>query len=467
MQIEFWSFSKRSNSTKRPSISGTVKNFVYKDASDYHNPTIELSAWDNSWNYAKIENIYFYVNRCAIIANNLFNVSLSIDLLATFREEILNSKAFVLRASSGYNKFLVDECNLPTTELTRTVLQANGAQGFYETGDGCYVVEVINAMNGEIATGFNAAAILTSTQMAQLASKLLTDQDLITDLSKSFNKPIEAIVNVHWLPLNYGMVCAATMASSGKFYIGAFNTDITVHFVNISFIEFTDEFDLTNYIPNDYTRNGKFLDMQLCLPYVGTVGFDIKQLAETDDKKIRIHTCVDVRTGKQLSIIRKSLSQNAPINTYETIIATPFTLSSATTNQSSALYNIATVVPNTLAASMISPMAGIATATASFTSSLLTSATPIYSTVGTSGGTTMLGYGIANRCVIIERGSSYNALDDDVRQLIGLPVHKVVLLSTLGIGSYVQILKASMNIIAYKDEIEKINELLNGGVYIE
>ena len=60
MQINVWSgFSKRSNSTKRPT-AGTVKTVVLKDPCDIKNPTFILESAANDFNYVEAFGNYYY-----------------------------------------------------------------------------------------------------------------------------------------------------------------------------------------------------------------------------------------------------------------------------------------------------------------------------------------------------------------------------------------------------------------------
>ena len=64
MQVTFWKFSKRINSTKLPTENGITINAVYfKDITDINNPSIQVSSinMNDGYNYAMIGNKYYYV----------------------------------------------------------------------------------------------------------------------------------------------------------------------------------------------------------------------------------------------------------------------------------------------------------------------------------------------------------------------------------------------------------------------
>ena len=468
MKVTFWKFTKKANSTKIPIGQGIEVDAFYKDITDINNPVIDIrmhNVINLNINYAQIDNKYYFVNNIEITVNNMWRVYLRIDLLATYKSEILNTTAFVARASNGYNKYLIDDFNTVGAKINRIVLQSPYID-FYETGDGCYILEVINSITGTVNSGFNAAYILTSEQMQEIANKLFTDSGLINELLKTFQAPIESIISCHWMPLNYNAVCVQTGATTTNVWLGAYDTGISGYLVVNNFMETYNDFDLTSYIPDNYLRNTKYTDILMCLPYVGTVSIDTKQMIEScdgreDSYKLRVRICIDIRSGKQLVMIVPQSYPNAPINTYETVIYEDRPISSAASNIAPTLYSVAAAIP-------MSGMGGgwLAGSLASVSTALVESFRTNYSSVGTSGGSAFEGYGTACRCIIIQREKSFEPEDENVKRTIGLPVNKSILLSLLGNG-FVQTINASVEITGYYDNILAVNSLLNGGIYIE
>ena len=468
MQVTFWNFNKKANSKKRPVGQGIELTAIYyKEITDINNPALQIHTqnFNNNLNYAKIGNKYYFVNNVEAMVNNMWRVQLRIDLLATYKSEILNTTAFVARASNGYNKYLIDDFNTVGAKVNRTVLQADYVP-FYETGEGCYILEVINSLTGTVTSGFNAAYILTAEQMQEVSSKLMTDNGLIEELKKTFQAPIESIISCHWMPLNYEMTCVQNGALATKVYLGSYDTGINGYLVGSNFMETHSDFDLTQYIPDNYLRNPKYTDILMCLPYVGTVSIDTRQMIEASNGsvescRLRVRICIDVRSGKQLVMIVPQAYPNAPINTYETVIYEDRPISSAASNIAPTLYSVAAAIP-------MAGMGGgwLAGSLASVSTALVESFRTNYSSVGTSGGSAFEGYGTACRCIIIQREKSFEPEDETVKQTIGLPVNKPLLLSTLGSG-FVQTINVSVSISDYYDNTLAVNNLLNGGIYIE
>ena len=70
MVIElFKGFSKKINSTKRPS-NGISKNVKLKDNCSKENPIFILNDIDFDYNYAKWDNHYYFINDMVVMSNN-------------------------------------------------------------------------------------------------------------------------------------------------------------------------------------------------------------------------------------------------------------------------------------------------------------------------------------------------------------------------------------------------------------
>ena len=93
MNITFYQFSKRTNSTKIVNVSGTTLNCELKDATSIFNPGLVIRAvpagWNPIWNYAYIPAFdrYYFINNWTWL-NGVWGCSLVCDVLASFKSEI-------------------------------------------------------------------------------------------------------------------------------------------------------------------------------------------------------------------------------------------------------------------------------------------------------------------------------------------------------------------------------------------
>lgn len=101
VDVTFYNLSKRINSTKQPTGTGNTISCNLRDGSDKYNPNIEIRGINvTGYNYMFIPlfNRYYYIDKCTWSAEQQFwLVSGSVDVLATFKNTILNSVQMIVR----------------------------------------------------------------------------------------------------------------------------------------------------------------------------------------------------------------------------------------------------------------------------------------------------------------------------------------------------------------------------------
>lgn len=114
--VRFYSFPKEVNSSKLPSGNGTVIPCVANDGVDIINPVISLQRGfggansPTAWNYCKIDD---FSNRYYFIENwewrgGLWHAHCTVDVLATYRSQIYNMSAYVVRSAYEYDGTISD-----------------------------------------------------------------------------------------------------------------------------------------------------------------------------------------------------------------------------------------------------------------------------------------------------------------------------------------------------------------------
>lgn len=106
VQMTFYSnFSKRTNSTKRPT-GGTVQDVVFKDGFSILGGSVSLAVnflTASNYTAAKFDKYYYIVNNVSSIHNNYVEVSLSLDVLATYKDDIAGYTSRIERSPSPLN----------------------------------------------------------------------------------------------------------------------------------------------------------------------------------------------------------------------------------------------------------------------------------------------------------------------------------------------------------------------------
>lgn len=210
IKANFYKFSKQIDSTERPTGSGTVFDIVLKGAITITAPVIELDSAALDYNYCYIPAFgrYYFVQSTTIITSDIIEYSLSVDVLATWKNEILASSCYVLRSASDYNLKLVDDTWTHTTDFSETVSTVTFPD--YDAG-GCYFITVINP---EAATSANPAStmyVLNDTGLATLLSEMfdLDNYRNIDDLTATYFNPAQYITSCRWYPFSFSSISAA------------------------------------------------------------------------------------------------------------------------------------------------------------------------------------------------------------------------------------------------------------------
>lgn len=206
--INFYSFSKRENSTLQPTGANFTEQCVLKDPCSIINPVIglDLGLTDSpaAYNYAYIPQFsrYYFITDWNF-SGRLWWATMAVDVLATFRDAIGASNLYVLRSSATSNGSVPDNL-YPIMEGCSTV-QTEG-DNLFSVGiitSGTYCIGIIN----QSASSFGIVdyVYMTSSQFANFAGYLLGSLDWtgITegqDLLKAQFNPMQYIASCFWLP---------------------------------------------------------------------------------------------------------------------------------------------------------------------------------------------------------------------------------------------------------------------------
>lgn len=111
MTITFYKFTGLRNSFPKSLGNGTTVTGTLKNECDLLNPIIVFNGIElKEYNYCYINefNKYYFIENFSIITNELLEISLHIDVLQTYSQQLLNCYCVVSRSSSDYNEMLVD-----------------------------------------------------------------------------------------------------------------------------------------------------------------------------------------------------------------------------------------------------------------------------------------------------------------------------------------------------------------------
>lgn len=150
MNVKFYTFSKRVNSTARPT-GGTDYTVILKEPSSVISPRLDLiwtgTGSPTAFNYAYIQDFgrYYWIQNWEY-QNRKWTATLSVDVLASWKTEIGTASKYVLRAASDYDADVFDNFYPATGDESVTVVSdpTNWAQLF---ALGYYVANVTGHSN--------------------------------------------------------------------------------------------------------------------------------------------------------------------------------------------------------------------------------------------------------------------------------------------------------------------------------
>ena len=219
MNVLFYNFQKRTNSTLRPASGASYVQLScqLKEETNILNPTLIIETVPSgsapAWNYIQIPlfSRYYFITNWNW-KNGVWSCDCVVDVLASFKTEIGNMSEYVLRSSSTHNGQIVD-MQYPTTAETRVNATMLTNRFRSVLAGGYYVVGIIsndsNSAQGAITYYQMTPAQMAALKNYMLSDTFMTDQQLdvttVTDvlpneLLKTLYNPFQYIASCVWLP---------------------------------------------------------------------------------------------------------------------------------------------------------------------------------------------------------------------------------------------------------------------------
>lgn len=221
ISISFYNFTKRENSTTRPTGNGTTFTGYSREPMSLMNPVIgfHIGQTAPSYNYAfsaDMGNRYYFVTDWTF-SDNLWYATMKTDVLATYRNTIGDSTNYVLRSSHSYDGYITDTYYpMKQGHIThrREFGDSNGnrpwALSSNPISSGWYIIGVVNS-DGASLGGISYYALnntnFRTLMMALLSNTNWTNMDFTTgeiseELYKSLFNPMQYLVSCIWTPLD-------------------------------------------------------------------------------------------------------------------------------------------------------------------------------------------------------------------------------------------------------------------------
>lgn len=332
INVEFYNFSKKSNSTARPS-EGTSVSVNLKRGTTFQSPTFVLHYNLNdflNFNYAKWNDHYYFINSVTSTNAAQIEVSCTEDVLATYKEEIGNYTC-VIERSSHQSLLYPDALYLSDDSWKKDATIIADPVGLFPKGySGNFIVRTTSS---EGITLY----YMTQEELDDLLSFMWSDGswgDALNDaFTKLFFDPFKYILSIDWCPIRIDNFIHLSSTVKLGFWDSKVSGAI-IGGINAPSVNFSYDIGITNSRYNKYQFqywNSNFSRYFVKLPFVGVIQIDI---TKTANDQLTADYYYDAVTGLCDVWLRSGQNDLAH---FQTRLSIPIQIGFATNNPSNIL----------------------------------------------------------------------------------------------------------------------------------
>lgn len=473
MNVTFYNFSKRRNSTKLPT-GGTSYTCLLKDDTTTARPRIAIK-WDGTsgspaaYNYCYIPSFgrYYWVDSWEY-TDRQWVASCTVDVLATYKTEIGASTKYVLRAASSYSLFVPDTFYTTASKCkTTTASPFSGLNWASDLNGGDIIIGIMGVTNSLYSVGGVSYYAATPANYMQLLKDLYTESldgvdtetygstigDAIKALSRnllrSITNPTQYIKSVKWYPVKF------TKGTAGTIKLGGIQSSATLYPISDP-IKTQSVYCAVSNVPNggDYWKNiYPYTTYTAYFPPFGTFALDSHKMAGSDGGVQMTLTadCVSGQAHLRLEAVNNSLPSYPVLIDTTGTIGVPMDMAGVNVNTAQSLASGMQAAASAYAGDFTGAAAGLMSA--------FSAASPEASSHTTGFG------GIAG--VVADKfiQTCYYEPADQAIDEFGTPVCKPLQLSTL--SGYIKCQDGDVACAGTETELAEIERFLTGGFFYE
>lgn len=473
-EVKIGTVNKRLNSTYQPSteLIHTIDVVLKESCSDY-TPTFILKNPSNTfpYNYLKWGDWYYYITNVIRDKNQMVTITCTLDELATFKSNILASTQYVMYDTTANTEIpdrrlstittttvqsssvVIDFLNRASPTVILSSVGKDSVNTFVLTRS--QINDMLTAVTGEVETYIDPA---DPADITDILTAFKYVYDVICKWGTqhiSQSSASDCIKSAIILPVASGRLSESI---SGDLYLGNFDTG-----VNAAIAKDFVQSEYTISIPWQYTdwrRQSPYTHLYLSLPFIGMINLVPESLIGYTS--LSITAILDVLSG---NLLYKVSAGGHIIGYYPTNISSNYPVGSSNVAQSKAQASIiGGLVGSAVASATISNPVGAAAAVgASAIAGFLGATMPMPMSIGSGGGSAFMDGNNVAMC--FTECHNTNVEPSSVASIIGTPTMKTKPLA--GLTGYVECKCASVAIDASNDTIARVNNALNGGIYIE
>lgn len=446
-EIVLYHFSKRKNSTKRPTGQGTEVPCLLKSATTFQNPTFILQKPMNDmlqFNYAKWADHYYFIDSTTSINAGQTEISCTEDVLATYKNEISNYTCFIER-SSNQTTLANDTMYIPTNDWVLSTRNVSHKEKIMtSTYSQQYIIRVV------ARTGV-ASYYINGDQLNNLLDYMYTESnfaDVITDaVTKLMFDPFKYIVDLKWIPF---VDSAFNNSNDEAIQLGFWDSGVTAKRIDEDTVvnfSYSFAFDNPLYAITDFRYySPSFSNYFIKLPFIGVVALNPYKI----DESVNALYQFDATSGLCNVFLQ---SKKVVFASYQFQLSVPVQIGYASTNIAQLTTSAVSLVGAGLQGNISQGISSGIEAGRSITA-------PEVSMLGTIGNISnilnnqILEFNSYACTSINPDGASEGYADGTVRSISGL-------------SGYIKCRNASIEISGFTGDQEAVNNYLNSGFYYE
>lgn len=465
--VEFYTFSKKRNSTAFPTTGAITFNMELKEPTSALNPTLWVAARDlpvpgaapTIYNYAHVAAFqrYYFVSDWVYNAG-VWEVSLTVDPLGSWKTGIGSISTYVERSSYTYDGNIMDNLYPAKTDFDITSVSAACAWYNVAPSGGCYILGCINYQSsnsvGAISYYACSQSVLNSV-LNFLFGNSIYQSSSITEMGQglyeSFFNPFQYIVSCIWFPFS----SSAFGSTSTGIKIGYWDSGINAIMVS----NLAEKTYVTATIPDHPQKasRGKYLNhtpytkLTLYIPPFGNIPIDTRFTEVGNYLYCPVY--VDHITGEatirvNIAVSSSNLTENKYITERTSVIGVPIQLAQVMNEYSKS--------PTGLLSDVLAE--GILSVIGTTVGSSVNCSTPTVTTSGANG--SFINF-IMPPALIVEHSNLVNEDNSD----LGRPLMQVKTINT--IPGYIKAIDPPISLPITETETQMIKQFMTDGFYYE
>lgn len=460
LTVKFYSVSKAVNSTALPTGEPMA---VYEcrmlDACSILRPVILLNvgpqANPTGANYCYIQEYsrYYWVSDWTINRGQ-WAATLTVDPLASWKDEIGETFQYVLRSASASNGFMQDNMYPAMSKATWNSAVPSENPFAHQLSGGEYVVGVVGKSGGMGAVNYY---VMTPAQFAAFGAKLYGDTTIyniadeeIAAFKTQFN-PLQYIVYCQWFPFVLPKGSARSTIDFGWWELSVSCAELPVSPIYVKEVAFA--------IPNHpqivrgaYLNKAPYSRYDLILGAFGKIPLDASAFPDSTERSIIANMQVDLVTGQ--AILQVTSPGGGTLAYVNAKISVDISLAQIAVDYKGALVSAVETVGSAIATGGASLLTG----GLSGISNAIDSTIPQVRTSGANG--SIADYYIIPRVVI-----QFFEIAAEDNERLGRPLCARRKINTL--SGYLQTVDTELQIPATSGEIDMIKSYMEGGIHFD